>query len=140
MDYKSEDEAKRIYNLLTTPEDTKDKNLLNKKSKVLNLLAYEIIEDLAINGVKIDKIDDVLKRALEIPITKKYIHVNKCFKAKARARANSCLCGSNEKLTIHHIKGVRNYPELRYRVDNTIILCNTCHNFIHRDKSIIKEV
>lgn len=34
MVYKNEDEAKRIYKLLTTPEDTKDKKLLHKKINV----------------------------------------------------------------------------------------------------------
>ena len=31
------------------------------------------------------------------------------------------------KLEMHHIKEWRNYPELRYELDNVITLCNTCH-------------
>lgn len=32
---------------------------------------------------------------------------------------------------VHHIKSWRDYPELRYEVNNGVTLCRSCHNIIH---------
>ena len=132
MESKPDNEVKRIYNLLNIPEDSNDKKGLSKKEKALNLLSYEIISYLANNGVKITNINEVLNHALEIPLNNKAKHVNKCFKYKAKSRSNSCcICGATKDLTIHHIKPIGDYPELKYRPDNTIICCKSCHEYIH---------
>jgi len=44
-------------------------------------------------------------------------------------------CGSKDMLHVHHIKSYKEYPELRYVVDNGLVLCETCHNTVHGRKS-----
>ena len=41
-------------------------------------------------------------------------------------------CGSKKNLTIHHIKKVAEYPELKNNPDNCITLCKKCHQKIHQ--------
>lgn len=36
-------------------------------------------------------------------------------------------CGSKENLQVHHIKPVREYPELFLEKDNCLVLCASCH-------------
>lgn len=50
-----------------------------------------------------------------------------------RCKNNKCcvLCGSKDHLTLHHVKPVRDYPELKYRYDNLKPICKTCHDNLH---------
>ena len=32
---------------------------------------------------------------------------------------------------VHHVKEVKEYPELALTFDNLMSLCNTCHNEVH---------
>ena len=44
-------------------------------------------------------------------------------------------CNTNLQLEVHHIKSVKNFPELRHSVDNGIILCHNCHYYgVHSGK------
>jgi 5-methylcytosine-specific restriction endonuclease McrA len=44
---------------------------------------------------------------------------------------NCAICGSDENLTVHHLKSFSQYPELELSVDNLITLCENknlnCH-------------
>lgn len=40
-------------------------------------------------------------------------------------------CGSYEKIQAHHINSWRNFPELRFSVDNGEAVCLKCHIEIH---------
>jgi thymidylate synthase (FAD) len=42
-------------------------------------------------------------------------------------------CGSTEKLHCHHIKTVKEYPELAYDMDNIELLCSSCHSRHHHE-------
>lgn len=42
-------------------------------------------------------------------------------------------CGSKEKINAHHIYSWKNYPELRYNIDNGITLCEKCHIELHKE-------
>lgn len=41
-------------------------------------------------------------------------------------------CGSKEKINAHHIKSWKDFPELRYDVNNGITLCEKCHINLHK--------
>ena len=41
------------------------------------------------------------------------------------------------RLEVHHIKGVRDYPELVYEVGNCVTLCQHHHRLVHARKLIL---
>lgn len=46
---------------------------------------------------------------------------------------NKCVrCGSTAKLEAHHVKSYKDFPELRYDIDNGETLCNICHRKHHK--------
>ena len=45
------------------------------------------------------------------------------------------VCSSIYNLYAHHILSWKDYPELRYDLDNGITLCNDCHKKIHKGKT-----
>ena len=54
---------------------------------------------------------------------------------KSKRRNSSCLiCGSSENLTIHHLRPVRENPELKYNYNNIKVICSDCHKSIHKTK------
>lgn len=42
-------------------------------------------------------------------------------------------CGAKDDLVAHHLKGFREYEELRFDVDNGITLCRPCHKKRHTE-------
>ena len=54
---------------------------------------------------------------------------------KRKRKNSSCLiCGSSEKLTIHHLRPVNENPELKYNYNNIKVICSNCHESIHNSK------
>jgi 5-methylcytosine-specific restriction endonuclease McrA len=53
--------------------------------------------------------------------------------AVANRDNNTCQkCGAeNQKMHIHHVKPLSQYPELAYEVDNGLTLCMACHGVEH---------
>lgn len=39
-----------------------------------------------------------------------------------------------DAVTVHHKKHVDEYPELAYKDDNLVSLCDKCHNVMHPEK------
>lgn len=62
-------------------------------------------------------------------VKRKYDHEYKVWRKKVLDKCNSkCVtCGSHKKLHAHHIKSWRNFPELRFSVENGEVLCFECH-------------
>lgn len=47
---------------------------------------------------------------------------------QVRLRDGACqACGTTRDLTVHHIRGIHDAPELRYDPDNLTTLCRSCH-------------
>lgn len=59
------------------------------------------------------------------------------YQAKAWSKAvkerDGCCqeCGATERLHAHHIKGWKDYPDLRYDLENGVTLCHSCHELAH---------
>jgi len=72
-----------------------------------------------------NKINAVCFECKGIISTDKY----KSWRTSVFNRDNSTCqeCESREELEAHHIKSWKNFPELRYEVDNGITLCSSCH-------------
>lgn len=41
------------------------------------------------------------------------------------------VCNSESDLQVHHIKSVKEYPDLITKLDNGVTLCSACHNKAH---------
>lgn len=41
---------------------------------------------------------------------------------------------SRPATTVHHIRPREEYPELEWRLDNLVSLCEACHNRLHPEK------
>lgn len=52
---------------------------------------------------------------------------NECQKCKAKGKFRKAKC-------VHHIKHLRDNPELALEDENLICLCNICHNEEHPEK------
>lgn len=48
-----------------------------------------------------------------------------------KANEKCQICNKKSQLVPHHVKTWKDYPTLRYRVDNGIAICNKCHTEIH---------
>lgn len=54
------------------------------------------------------------------------------WSSKVRKRDKQCrACGTNTFLVAHHIKSWANFPKDRFKVDNGLTLCESCHNLLH---------
>lgn len=40
-------------------------------------------------------------------------------------------CGEKKELVAHHIKSWAEYPKLRFKVSNGVVLCKDCHALLH---------
>jgi hypothetical protein len=49
-------------------------------------------------------------------------------------------CKSEKRLHGHHIKCFYEFPELRYDIDNGILLCQSCHSKLHRKEKGFKHL
>jgi hypothetical protein len=47
--------------------------------------------------------------------------------------------GKNNNLTVHHKKSWKDYPELRYDINNGVTLCKGCHSRVHNPKKYIEK-
>lgn len=120
----SEKQAKETYHDLSdTVNETAFKDTLNEMAKLtIYFLLY--------NGVPANIIPLVLANTVNYQPYNIQREIHRSIK-----KNNNCLiCGSSENLTLHHIKPVREYPELKYRFDNLKPICKQCHKNIHKYK------
>jgi thymidylate synthase (FAD) len=70
----------------------------------------------------------------DVPVEKRVYYWLKYERKRiiAEKGGRCCGCGSTQKLHVHHIKPVKQFPELAYDEDNMEILCATCHAKHHK--------
>lgn len=49
------------------------------------------------------------------------------------------VCGSAKNLTVHHIKPLKQYPQLAFEISNLVLLCKNCHENQHKKGELRKE-
>lgn len=94
----------------------------------MNLMTPDILQ-----GIRQMIQDDTLIRFYKskewhiIRATRKRLDNNECQTCKRNGRYSPAEM-------VHHIKEVRNYPELALDLSNTECECNACHNKLHPEK------
>lgn len=52
---------------------------------------------------------------------------------RRKMKNNSCvICGNTINLTLHHVKPIKDFLELQYRLDNLKPICKQCHENLHK--------
>ena len=127
----SENDARMIY--VTFKNKEPNKKELEKKQELMNKISFEIIESLAMNGMPISEMDSIFENCLTIDNDHKGIFLKKTLQHRTLKNFHKrcSICGQETKLTIHHIKAKSEYPELRFRMGNLMVVCRDCHNRIH---------
>jgi len=75
------------------------------------------------------------------PVYKGFNDERRTNKSKLRSWASSIkrrdkfckLCGSDDNLQSHHIKSYKENKDLRFNLENGILLCGTCHSLQHEN-------
>jgi len=99
------------------------------------MISIAICNELIKHGFPVDKIDNLMIQILKLPTHYKF---KSYILEKEKENAKCQVCGSNENLTIHHIKPVAKFPDLLYNEENVCLLCDTCHKLIHLDGNTSK--
>ncbi len=57
-----------------------------------------------------------------------------------RGNYKCAMCGSTERLEAHHIKPIKDFPDLRHELENGMCVCHQCHYYgIHGGKPNFKH-
>ena len=127
----SEKDARMIYVAFKNKEPNQLEK--EKKMKLINKFTYELIDYLAFNGIPIVEMDAIFESCLKLNDDQKGIHLEKMIHQRTLQNYHKrcSICGKEKELTIHHIKQKSEYPELRYRLNNLMLVCKDCHKRIH---------
>ena len=119
--YTSEKQTKKTFHILNNEQGE------NKFEEELQRMAKKTIYFLLYNGVP----ENIVPVILEA--TKNYNTYDiKKDVIRKKKKNNSCvICGATTNLTLHHVKPIKDYPELQYRADNLKPICKNCHENLH---------
>lgn len=126
-----EKDARKVY--VTFKNKEPNQKELAKRKDLMNNICFEIIEFLAVNGMPISEMDSIFEHCLTIDNDMKGIHLKKMIQHRTMKNFHKrcSICGKENKLTIHHIKAKSEYPELRFRMNNMMLVCKDCHKRMH---------
>ena len=94
----------------------------------MNNISLAIIFKLLDKGLKVTDIDKILVNTLKKPDKGKF----KQYYLYKTGNNKCSICGTNKRLELHHIKPVAKNPELEYDTGNVTLLCETCHEVMHK--------
>lgn len=117
----SERESKNTFHKLSNKQG--DANFIGELDKMSKKTVYFLM----FSGVPKELIPIVLQKASTYSVE----DVKRDLYKKTK-KANTCIiCGSDKDLTLHHIKPIKDFPELKYRFDNLKVICKKCHENLH---------
>lgn len=122
--YTSEKQTKKTYHVLNNEQGE------NKFEEELQRLAKNTIYYLLYNGVP----ENVVPMVLEATKNYKTYDIKKDVFRKKKKNNCCVICGSTKNLTLHHVKSIKDFPELQYRAENLKPICKTCHENLHELK------
>ncbi len=117
----SEKESKNTFHKLSNKQG--DSNFKGELDKMAKKTVYFLMY----SGVPKELIPIVLQKAN----TYKVEDIKRDLYKKTKKANNCIICGSDKDLTLHHIKPIKDYPELKYRFDNLKVICKSCHKNLH---------
>lgn len=119
--YTSEKQTKKTFHILNNEQGE------NKFEDELQRMAKNAIYYLLYNGVP----ENIVPMVLEA--TKNYAVYDIKRDVVRRKKKNNCcvICGGTSNLTMHHVKPIRDYLELQFRIDNLKPICRQCHENLH---------
>ena len=119
--YTSEKQTKKTFHILNNEQGE------NKFEDELQRMAKNTIYFLLYNGVP----ENIISMVLEA--TKNYtVYDIKKDVFRRKKKNNSCvICGETKNLTLHHVKPIKDFPELQFRGDNLKPICKQCHENLH---------
>ena len=81
----------------------------------------------------IKEMDSIFEHCLTMDNDHKGIYLKKIIQHRTMKNFHKrcSICGKEDQLTIHHIKSKSEYPELKYRTNNLMLVCSDCHKRIH---------
>ena len=131
MEMMSESDARMVYVTFKNKEPNHLES--EKRKKMTNKFSYDFIVYLAINGIPISEMDSIFENCLNINNWKKGMHLEKSIQQRTLKNFHKrcSICGCEDNLTIHHIKAKSDYPELKYRIGNMMLVCKDCHKRMH---------
>lgn len=118
----SEKQSKQTYYNFQNNEKNPERFI-----RELNLMSKKLIYFLMYSGVPKEVIPLVLCKASNYNVDT----VKRDLYRQLKNNKYCIICGSSKNLTLHHIKPIKDYPELKYRYDNLRPICKKCHKNLH---------
>lgn len=130
---KSREQAAAIYDILMGRDDS-------YKEELYDLLLKEIYYFLARNGVPVSCFIPIFNKGLKQSNAHRSQSITALFNGDIAYEMEHChVCGAKTNLTRHHILPQADYPELKYRPDNILCLCDDCHKTFHQYKRSVSS-
>lgn len=132
MEMLSQADAREVYITFKNKEPNHLESA--KKKRMTNRFSYDFIEYLGINGIPISEMDGIFRNCLKIDNQRKGKHLEKSIQQRTLKKFHHrcSICGKEDNLTVHHILSKGDYPFLKYRINNLMIVCKDCHKRMHQ--------
>lgn len=119
--YTSEKQTKKTFHILNNEQGE------NKFEEELQRMAKNTIYFLLYNGVP----ENIVPLILEATKNYNTYDIKKDVFRKKKKNNSCVICGATTNLTLHHVKAIKDYPELQFRADNLKPICKNCHENLH---------
>lgn len=113
----------------------KDNNIKKFNKQIDFIKLNNLIDDIIIyclnRGIPKHYLKYILFYCIDFTNTRDYNIILSRYKQEFKKNKTCALCGTSEKLTVHHIKKVSEFPSLEFNKNNFVVLCDKCHKTLH---------